>query len=129
MESPGFGGRFFRSPSRRPTSSSQWSADWHLSGFSCPRLESLRSAKIPPGGQLAPESDPAKLRVPPLVEVYSADPAQPSQRLVEIVYRRPGAAHQEVESRVYVPVHPVNVGEVSLTIFWFVCQLSILAID
>jgi hypothetical protein len=91
-------------------------------------LESLRSAKIPPGGQLAPESDPAKLRVPPLVEVYSADPSQPSQRLVEIIYRRPGTAHHEVEGRVYVPVHPVNVGEVSLTIFWFVCQLSILAI-
>lgn len=40
-------------------------------------LQSLRFAKIPPGGQLAPGSDPAELKVPPLVEVYSRDPSQP----------------------------------------------------
>lgn len=91
-------------------------------------LESLRSAKIPPGGQLAPGSDPSELKVPSLVEVYDANPSRPSQRLVEIVYRRPSSTHPELENRVYVPVRPVNVAEVSLTIFWFVCQLSILAI-
>ncbi len=91
-------------------------------------VESLRSAKIPPGGQLAPNSDPGELRVPPLVEVYNSDPSLPSERLVEVVFRRPSSSRPELENRVYVPVHPVNVTEVSLTIFWFVCQLSILAI-
>ena len=91
-------------------------------------LESLRSAKIPPGGQLAPGSNPSDLQVPSLVEVYSSDPSRPSERLVEIIFRRPGLSSPDQEHRVYVPVHPVSVTEVSLTIFWFVCQLSILAI-
>jgi len=91
-------------------------------------LESLRSAKIPPGGQLAPGSDPGELKVPPLVEVYNSNPALPAERLVEVVFRRPGSPRPDLENRVYVPIHPVNVTEVSLTIFWFVCQLSILAV-
>ncbi len=91
-------------------------------------LESLRSAKIPPGGQLAPGSDPGELKVPPLVEVYSSNPALPAERLVEVVFRRPGSPRPDLENRVYVPIHPVSVTEVSLTIFWFVCQLSILAV-
>ncbi len=90
--------------------------------------ESLRSAKIPPGGQLAPGSDPSELKVPPLVEVYNSDPSLPAERLVEIVFSRPGSSRPDLENRVYVPIHPVNVTEVSLTIFWFVCQLSILAV-
>jgi transcriptional regulator with GAF, ATPase, and Fis domain len=91
-------------------------------------LESLRSAKIPPGGQLAPGSDPSELKVPSLVEIYNADPSLPSERLVEVVFRRPGSARPDLENRVYVPVRPVSVRDVSLTIFWFVCQLIILAI-
>ena len=88
-------------------------------------MEGLRSAKVPPGGQLAPGSDPGELKVPPLVEVYNSDPALPSERLVELIYLSPSS---ELANRVYVPVHPVSVFEISLTIFWFACQLSILAI-
>lgn len=91
-------------------------------------LESLRSAKIPPGGQLAPGSDPGELKVPPLVEVYNSNALVPSERLVEVVFRRPRSARPDLEHRVYVSVRPVNVSEVSLTIVWFVCQLSILAV-
>jgi len=89
-------------------------------------LQSLRSGKIPVGGQLAPGSDPSELKhVPPLVEVY--DPVH-SQRLVEVIFRRPASERPDLQHRVYLPVRPVSVAEVSLTIFWFVCQLSILAI-
>jgi transcriptional regulator with GAF, ATPase, and Fis domain len=91
-------------------------------------LESLRFAKIPPGGQLAPGSDPAELKVPPLVEVYSGDPASPAQRLVEIVYRNSKSSQPLLENRIYVAVRPIEVQEVSITIFWFACQLSILAV-
>lgn len=91
-------------------------------------LESLRSAKIPPGGQLAPGSVPDHQQVPALVEVFSAEPSLPSTRLVEVIYRRPSAAPSEQQRRVYVPVQPVSVTEVSMTIIWFVCQLSILGI-
>ncbi|MEI6538403.1 MAG: hypothetical protein WCO86_02605, partial [Planctomycetota bacterium] len=91
-------------------------------------LQSLRFAKIPPGGQLAPGSDPAELKVPPLVEVYSRDPSQPPERLVEIVYRNTHSSKPELENRVYVSVRPIAVSEVSITIFWFACQLSILAV-
>ncbi len=91
-------------------------------------LESLRFAKIPPGGQLVPGSDPGELKVPPLVEVYSRDPSRPPERLVEIVYRNTHSPKPMLENRVYVPVRPIDVSEVSVTIFWFACQLSILAV-
>ena len=91
-------------------------------------LENLRFSKIPPGGQLAPGSDPAELKVPPLVEVYNRDPSRPPERLVEIVYRNAHSSEPMLENRVYVPVRPIHVGDVSITIFWFVCQLSILAV-
>lgn len=91
-------------------------------------LESLRSAKIPPGGQLAPGSDPAELKVPPLVEVYSGDPGRPARRLVEVVYLNAQSPKPTLENRIYVPVRPIDVWEVSITIFWFACQLSILAV-
>lgn len=91
-------------------------------------LESLRFAKIPPGGQLAPGSDPGELKVPPLVEVYNRDPSREPERLVEIVYRSTKSPSPMLENRVYVPVRPIHVGDVAITIFWFVCQLSILAV-
>lgn len=91
-------------------------------------LESLRFAKIPPGGQLAPGSDPAELKVPPLVEVYNREPSREPERLVEIVYRNTHSSEPMLENRVYVPVRPIHVGDVAVTIFWFVCQLSILAV-
>jgi len=91
-------------------------------------LESLRFAKVPPGGQLAPGSDPAELKVPPLVEVYSGNPASPAQRLVEVIYRNNQSPQPMLENRIYVSVRPIEVREVSITIFWFACQLSILAV-
>ncbi len=91
-------------------------------------LQSLRFAKIPPGGQLAPGSDPAELKVPPLVEVFSREHSRPPERLVEIVYRNTHSSQPLLENRIYVPVRPIAVSEVSVTIFWFACQLSILAV-
>ena len=91
-------------------------------------LENLRFSKIPPGGQLVPGSDPLELKVPPLVEIYNRDPSRPPERLVEIVYRNAHSSEPMQENRVYVPVRPIHVGDVSITIFWFVCQLSILAV-
>ena len=43
-------------------------------------MESLRFAKIPPGGQLVPGSDPSELPVPPLVEVNNRDSSLPAER-------------------------------------------------
>lgn len=91
-------------------------------------LGSLRSAKTPPGGQLVPGSDPAELKVPPLVEIYNSDPAVLSERQVEIIYRNMRSPDPSLLNRVYVPVRPVSVFEVSLTIVWFSCHLSILAV-
>ncbi len=91
-------------------------------------LQSLRFAKIPPGGQLAPGSDPSELPVPPLVEVFSRELSRPPERLVEIVYRNMHSSKPMLENRIYVPVRPIAVSEVSITIFWFACQLSILAV-
>ncbi|MEY3176718.1 MAG: Transcriptional regulatory protein ZraR [Planctomycetota bacterium] len=93
-------------------------------------LQGLRFAKIPPGGQLAPGSDPGELKVPPLVEIYSQDPGGQSRRMVEVIYvsgdsetGRPG-----LPQRAYLPVRPVRIAEISMTIIWFGCQLSILAL-
>ncbi len=93
-------------------------------------LQGLRFAKIPPGGQLAPGSDPAALRVPPLVEIYSRDPAGQSRRLVEIIYISGQASpgRPALPQRTYLPVRPVRIAEISMTIVWFGCQLSILAL-
>ncbi len=91
-------------------------------------LQGLRFAKIAPGGQLAPGSDPGELRVPPLVEIYSRDPSQPSERFVEVEYQ-----HGDVDpgkpvlvQRAYLPVRPVRMMGIALTIVWFACQLTIL---
>lgn len=93
-------------------------------------LQGLRFAKIPPGGQLAPGSDPRELKVPPLVEIYSRDPAGQSRRLVEIIYISGDATagRPALPQRAYLPVRPVRIAEISMTIIWFGCQLSILAL-
>lgn len=91
-------------------------------------MESLRFAKVPPGGQLVPGSDPAELKVPSLVEVNNRDPSQPAERLVEVIYRNVRSSKPLLENRIYVSVRPIAVSEVSITIFWFACQLSILAV-
>ncbi len=91
-------------------------------------MGSLRFAKVPPGGQLVPGSDPVELKVPPLVEVNNRDPSRPAERLVEVVYRNIRSSKPLLEHRIYVSVRPIAVSEVSITIFWFACQLSILAV-
>lgn len=93
------------------------------------QLMLLRSAKIVPGGQLPPGSDPSELsNVPGLVEVYGTDSRQSPERLVEIRFRAAASAPPALTNRVYLPIHPVDILDVSLTLFWFVCQLSILAV-
>jgi transcriptional regulator with GAF, ATPase, and Fis domain len=93
-------------------------------------LQGLRFAKVPPGGQLAPGSDPGELKVPPLVEIYSQDPSRPSRRLVEVRYLAGNSAadRPELIQRAYLPVRPVRISEISMTIIWFGCQLSILGL-
>lgn len=90
-------------------------------------LASLRSAQIPPGGQLAPGSNPAAHQVPPLVEVYGADESQPAERQVEVIFLNARGADAGQLYRLYVPIRTVSVFEISLTIVWFASQLSILA--
>lgn len=95
------------------------------------QIVALRSAKIPPGGQLPPGSDPAELTsasVPGLVEIYGMDGTAPAERLVELQFRVPSSAKPDLVNRVYVPVRPVPIFDVSLTIIWFVCQLAILSV-
>lgn len=95
------------------------------------QMVALRSAKIPPGGQLPPGSDPAELTsasVPGLVEIYGADSSAPSERLVELQFRVPASSQPDLVNRVYVPVRPVPIYDISLTIIWFVCQLAILSV-
>jgi transcriptional regulator with GAF, ATPase, and Fis domain len=91
-------------------------------------LQGLRFAKVAPGGQLAPGSDPGELRVPPLVEIYSRDPMQPSARFVEVEYQRAETEQGKPSliQRTYLPVRPVRMMEIALTIVWFACQLTIL---
>ena len=93
------------------------------------QLVSLRSAKIVPGGQLPPGSDPSELAtVPPLVEIYGTDSRQAPERLVEVRFQVPLSQHPELTNRVFLPIEPIDIVDVSLTLFWFVCQLSILAV-
>ena len=93
-------------------------------------LQGLRYAQIPPGGQLAPGSDPVELKVPPLVEVYSRDPGTPAIRLVAVEYQRrdavAGPDGKTLTQTAFLPVRPVTTTEIGLTIIWFGCQLTIL---
>ncbi len=93
-------------------------------------LQALRFAQIPPGGQLAPGSDPVELKVPPLVEVYSRDPGSPAVRLVAVEYQRSDATAgpdgRRLTQIAFLPIRPVTTLEIGLTIIWFGCQLTIL---
>ena len=92
------------------------------------QLIALRSAKIEPGGQLPPGSDPTELAVPGLVEIYGTDPDSLPERLVEVRFRVPSNSQPNLPNRLYLPIRPVEIFDISLTIFWFVCQLSILGV-
>jgi transcriptional regulator with GAF, ATPase, and Fis domain len=91
------------------------------------RVTELRSATISPGGQLSPGSDPLELSVPGLVEIFNTDEAAAPQRLVELTFLPGGPGDSQFAQAAWVPLGPVSVLEISLTIIWFVCQLAILA--
>lgn len=96
-------------------------------------LTQLRSAPIPPGGQMNPGSDPAdwtESQVPALVDIAPGlDPNNsPSGRMVELKIRKPDSTAPELVTRTYVPVRPLNSKDFLLTIFWFLCQLGILIV-
>jgi transcriptional regulator with GAF, ATPase, and Fis domain len=92
------------------------------------RVTELRSAPISPGGQLSPGSDPLELSVPGLVEIFDRESTVPPQRLVELKFlRQGGSADTQLEQAAWVPLRPVPVFDISLTMIWFVCQLAILA--
>ncbi len=88
----------------------------------------MRSAKIEPGGQLAPGSDPSEEPVPGLVEIFGRDERTPPERLVELKFRKVNSEKPELENRVYVPIRPVHIMDISMTMVWFVCQLLILGV-
>lgn len=87
----------------------------------------LRFAAIPPGGQLPPGSDPLELSVPGLVEIYNTDETIAPQRLVELRFVRANAESPDLPQAAWVPVRPIAVLEISLTLVWFACQLAILS--
>ncbi len=93
-------------------------------------MSDLRSAKIPPGGQLAAGSDPADYSaemVPGLVEISGAAGASP-MRMVEVTFLRASAETPDKPLRTYVAVHPLQSHDVVLTLLWFLCQLAILLV-
>ncbi len=93
------------------------------------QLVALRSAKIAPGGQLPPGSDPLELdNVPGLTEIYGGDGRGDSQRQVEIRFRSVGSSEPTLPVSAWLPVQPISILDVSLTLIWFVCQLSILGV-
>ncbi|MCA9033820.1 MAG: sigma 54-interacting transcriptional regulator [Planctomycetaceae bacterium] len=95
------------------------------------QLIAIRSAKIAPGGQLSPGSDPSELPVPPIVEVFGTEPDAAAERMVEIRFHRQDSVNKggmALANRIYLPVHPVEIVDISMTIFWFVCQLAILGV-
>lgn len=91
------------------------------------RVNELRFASIPPGGQLPPGSDPLELSVPGLVEIYGTDDSVPPQRLVELQFLRAGADASALPQAAWVPLRPVAVVDITLTLVWFACQLAVLA--
>ncbi|MEZ6060884.1 MAG: sigma 54-interacting transcriptional regulator [Planctomycetaceae bacterium] len=93
-------------------------------------MSDLRSAKIPPGGQLAPGSDPAEYSadlVPGLVEIPDVD-GTTATRMVEVTFLRPTSETPDNPLRTYVAVRPLQDYDVVLTMFWFLCQLAILLV-
>ncbi|MEZ6129433.1 MAG: sigma 54-interacting transcriptional regulator [Planctomycetaceae bacterium] len=94
-------------------------------------LARLRSAVIPPGGQLAAGADPSEQERPPLVEI--ASPVEvidgTPRRMVELILKRPLEKDPDQRPiRTYVAIKPMNPSSFLLTIFWFLCQLMILGV-
>lgn len=90
----------------------------------------LRSATIPPGGQLAAGSDPVEWRkeVPGLVEIASGEEGVPGVRMVELTFRRPESSRPDFDLHTYVAIKPLKAGDFFITILWFLSQLAILVV-
>lgn len=89
----------------------------------------LRSAVIPPGGLLAPGSDPSEeptVKVPELVEIPDGS-GENVTRMVELQVRLPKSQFPKPQ-RTYVAVKSLAPSEFVLTIVWFLCQLGILLV-
>lgn len=89
------------------------------------QMSSLRNASIPPGGQLYENTDPSELSdsLPAIVEHPNG------QRWVNIEFDRlnsDGTTDRFTSS--YLQVQSVPLEQVSLTLVWFVLQLSIFAV-
>lgn len=94
-------------------------------------LGNLRTASIPPGGQLPAGSNPSEGANPPLVEIAPSGNAvnQSPHRWVRLVLRRPTDVDpMEYERTTYVAIKPLEPGSFILTILSFVCQLMILGV-
>ncbi|MEZ6122468.1 MAG: sigma 54-interacting transcriptional regulator [Planctomycetaceae bacterium] len=94
-------------------------------------LANLRSAQIPPDGQLRAGADPSEQqKCPPLVEIEaSAATHSPARRMVELLLKKPAdASGRQQDIRTYVPVRPMRPGGFLLTVVWFLCQLIILGV-
>ncbi len=95
-------------------------------------VANLRTATIPPGGQLQAGSDPSARRdSPALVEVAQPEDAanQSPQRFAKIDLRKPiDVDPQQYEIHTWVAIRPLEPGSFILTIFSFVCQLMILGV-
>lgn len=89
----------------------------------------LRSAAIPPGGLLAPGSDPSEeptVKVPELVEIPDGQ-SDNVTRMVELQVRLAQSEFPKPQ-RTYVAVKSLAPSEFVLTIVWFLCQLGILLV-
>lgn len=96
-------------------------------------MTQLRSASIPPGGQMNPGSDPVdwtESQVPALVDIAAGiEPeVSPFGRMVELKIRQPDSTAPQLVIRTYVPIRPLKSTDFLLTIFWFLCQLGILIV-
>ena len=92
------------------------------------QLNALRSAKIEAGGLLQPGSDPSELSVPPLVEINGTTLDAIPERQVELQFVNPLSPEPRLKNRVYVPIRPIHMFDMTLTIIWFVSQLAILSV-
>ena len=92
-------------------------------------LARLRSAQIPPGGQLPAGSDPSEQDNPPLVEIAAPLESSDATRMVELILKQPKHKDpQQTTIRTYVAIKPMEPWGFLLTIFWFLCQLMILGV-
>lgn len=94
--------------------------------FVC-HLAELRRAEIPPGGTLRAGANPSERKdIPSLVEIE--DPDGTPLRMVELILSKPPHRDGDLPIRNFVPVKAMQLGGFLLTIFWFLCQVTILGV-